>query len=381
MISRLQSVTSLPALVFTIILERPSQQKASISPARMSNSTFAYESELATTTSITPQQLSLSLSNFVLPSFVRKRIRPIPSLRRTCSQYLGSNYARSCKDSASSIYSETLIPRTQTDDASSQSSSTGGSTLIPFAEDGSRRSSIAHGLLQNVPIDNQSGVKWKFAYGGSSLLNRAVQEASSPEQCPGLTRKLYVDGLLYLIGALPDDLSEDELLRIRRALPAYTDEDLSERPSRELSQFTHGLNQSKSMEKSSRSITYAASTGMTFYLMFLINLLLPYIQLLLAQMYRYERRYRISDRLVNNGINAGRKSSPYLERSCNMLIITLVFLWKQSLLFAQDATEGIQDGVGRGKQKAGTGLEMSIYHSTRTSSPVDGKRLTAWRLQ
>jgi hypothetical protein len=312
MISRLQSVTSPPSLVFMNFPKHLSQRKASISLASMSSSTFAYESDLATTTSITPQQVSLSISNFVLPSFVRKRIRPIPSLRRTCSQYLGSNYARSYKDSASSIYSETFIPRTQTDDASSQSSSTGGSTLIPFAEDGSRRSSIRHGPLQNVPIDTKSGVKWKFAYEGSSLLNRAVQEASSPEQCPGLTRKMYVDGLLYLIEALPDDLSDDELLRIRRALPACNDEDLSERPLRELSQSTHGLNRSKSTEKSSRSITYAASTGMTFYMMFLINLLLPYVHLLLSQLYRYERRYRISDRLVNNGISAGRKSSQCL---------------------------------------------------------------------
>jgi hypothetical protein len=157
------------------------------------------------------------------------------------------------------------------------------------------------------PHNCKSGINWKFAYEGFALLNHAVREASTLDQEPALTRKLYIDGLAYLVRGLSTELDGEELQQLKQALPfdiGSTGDHAGAVSSCETSTSDRRI----APRCPRRSITYAASTKATFAILLLAKIMLPYVRLLLLQAYRCDRKYRISERLLTNGVNAGGKS-------------------------------------------------------------------------
>lgn len=95
-------------------------------------------------------------------------------------------------------------------------------------------------------------------------------------------RSLYVNGLLYLLEALPADLTSDEVRCIQDRLPEPVKCALPEpeRPDRQPS-YLHRI-----------------LAAIIVYGFLLLQLLLPYAKTVLQNVYRYERSHRVTERLV-----------------------------------------------------------------------------------
>lgn len=248
----------------------------------------------------------LSRLHGYLPNMVRRRLPSISSRRRSQSSNVNSNAGIhqhfSAQHSRSQSHDLGYIPRPD----SSASSSSYDSTMDrnyepdPWSMLPGRQLSIA------PPTERQSQLGWKFAYEGTALLARSVREATSPDHDPRLTRRLYVDGLAYLATGLPTDLTEREVAQLRDALPAINV--VHADSSRERRTSNSCAPQHATMRRERKSITYVITSRLILCLVFLINLLLPYIQMLLRLAYCYERRLRISERLMAVGIDIGSKS-------------------------------------------------------------------------
>ena len=65
----------------------------------------------------------------------------------------------------------------------------------------------------------RSGISWKYANEGSKLVSRSMREATSTSQETELTRRLYVDGVAYLLRGLPTNLTAEERIKLSGALP------------------------------------------------------------------------------------------------------------------------------------------------------------------
>jgi hypothetical protein len=160
-------------------------------------------------------------------------------------------------------------------------------------------------------------------------------------------RKAYVDGLTYLLRALPPDLDDYESEQIRFALPA--DLALSDRR----------LDQSRSLgwreddTEGPRSFIHWLVQMTVVHVFLIVHFILPYVVLLLKFGIRVERRYRVSETLVEQVIGVlhvmGRHCSYAAEavfrgsdgRAGQRLSNAVAWI-------AEEVTRGISDGVGEG---------------------------------
>lgn len=126
-------------------------------------------------------------------------------------------------------------------------------------------------------------------------MNVAQDEARHP--MPGsageFERKAFLDGTEYLLKALPEDLSPQEVDRLRASLPA------SIRPSPSANNARHDLRRTNGHGK---SILHRSVQAAVVQIFILIQLAMPYIIILLRLAARTEREYKVSQNLVNAGI-------------------------------------------------------------------------------
>ena len=71
--------------------------------------------------------------------------------------------------------------------------------------------------------DSKSGVDWKYATEGSVLIDRSIHEAASASHDPKLSRRLYLDGVAYLLQGLPTELNAQEYCRLRESISFEVD--------------------------------------------------------------------------------------------------------------------------------------------------------------
>lgn len=117
---------------------------------------------------------------------------------------------------------------------------------------------------------------------GSTLVVDAVREATSSKEVD-LTRRLYVDGVTYLLRGLPTDLSPDEQLRVQAALPPQLADE--QNPG--------------DMKPAHASATRQIVARLTSYLVLLIGTFMECLQRLCQDFYRFERTHRISKLTVS----------------------------------------------------------------------------------
>ncbi|RDW90159.1 uncharacterized protein DSM5745_01934 [Aspergillus mulundensis] len=104
--------------------------------------------------------------------------------------------------------------------SSAGSASTARNSDDSFGEEDVRntnRDILAVGASGNCEVD--SGLRWNRVSPALNLLRYANFEAQQPNCESRLVRSLYLDSITYLLSALPDDLSSDETLTLRRSLP------------------------------------------------------------------------------------------------------------------------------------------------------------------
>ena len=161
-----------------------------------------------------------------------------------------------------------------------------------------------------------------------SLLALAASESSNitPGQVSStlqFSRDLYVDGLTYLLRALPNDLTAEERVSIRTALPngiAVHDSALINSEQR-IAQRAPDTDPKEGVAQDV-SMVHRLFAFLTIQFFVLVHCLLPYVKLLVGQAYRYERQHHISERVLRSGLDTvdsvGQRSIQMADAICKL---------------------------------------------------------------
>lgn len=181
-------------------------------------------------------------------------------------------------------------------------------------------------------------------------MTAAVDESSTISQDhrfgnPGLARQLYIHALTYLLRALPSDLTTEEQLSVRIALPTGVVEPLR------LEIATEQISTSRTQEPPSILHRTLATTIIQLFILF--QLVLPYVKFFLQAAYKYEREHKISEKLLSQSIETvdsiGKRGISLTGAIYGMgdgkvgQAITGTAAW-----FVEGVTGGIHEGVGEG---------------------------------
>ncbi|KAH6985387.1 hypothetical protein EDB80DRAFT_872946 [Ilyonectria destructans] len=159
-------------------------------------------------------------------------------------------------------------------------------------------------------IRRASGVHW-------NLVNISVDggRPAVAEEDVTFERKAFIDGVTYLLEALPQDLDVCELRRVQSALP----EDV--KPI-----WTWGL--------FGLAILHRGVRITVVNLIFFLSFLMPYLIYLLRYAARTERKYKVSETLVSHGLDfvnsIGKQGVPLTESTCQMNDRKVRLFWKHS---------------------------------------------------
>ncbi|CAM1511439.1 Fc.00g089520.m01.CDS01 [Cosmosporella sp. VM-42] len=287
----------------------------------------------------------------MLPTSLQSRIPPIRFLRRSISLH--------------SLRSGVLVSDTSRKPRPFSDSTLGQEPLVTEMieqNEGRRYSKSTPGsprpirrVLYSEPADDEhpavaaSGVLWKFARQGASLVNISIDggKPAVAEEDIAFERKAYVDGVTYLLKGLPSGLDASEIERIQSALPdefASHSDPVAMR--REAGSARTAAAQPRSLLHRAVQITVVNS-------IILLSFLMPYVMYLLRYAARTERKYKISENLVGQGmdfVNAIGKQGIQLTESIGQMNdgkVGQTFL--EALTWTADGvTRGISDGVGEG---------------------------------
>jgi hypothetical protein len=150
---------------------------------------------------------------------------------------------------------------------------------------------------------------------GLSLLSLALDESvslnadSSDSTSVSFSRQLYIHALNYLIRALPADLTTEEQISIRSALPQGivqpVNVDFDGHPI-----FSNRRIDGMPDDEKSLLHRMLAQSIVQFFLM--IHYVVPYIKLFLRAAYKYDREHHISEKVFSGSIQTadtlGRRS-------------------------------------------------------------------------
>lgn len=208
-----------------------------------------------------------------------------------------------------------------------------------------------------------------------NLLRNALYEAQQPRSDSHLVRSLYINALLYLLEALPEDLTCEEYTFIQKRLPekarsstlsASAAASKTMRDPRDRYRYSRSTSPKGPAEPSYLHRILATSIIHCFLV---IQFLLPYVKLLLQHIYQYERTHRITERVATvtldtanslgkGGINIGSAVLSLSEGRVGAAISSFAAWWIEGV------TGGICEGIGEGmvilgvvRPEAAAGLE------------------------
>ncbi|KAK5279927.1 hypothetical protein LTR16_007299, partial [Cryomyces antarcticus] len=209
--------------------------------------------------------------------------------------------------------------------------------------------------------ETDSGIEWKFANQGLSLLTLSFQESSSLSRnargaIPSFSRQLYIHGLTYLLRGLPNDLTAEETICVRSSLPASMVEPVILKPceGQLIRVRANGQPSTKQQQtEAETSLLHKILASGVVQLFLLFHFVVPYIKLFLGTAYRYERTHHVSERLFSGSINTmdglGKKSLQIADSVCRLndgkvgqAANELAGWWIKGVM------GGIYEGVGEG---------------------------------
>ncbi|KAI9825685.1 MAG: hypothetical protein M1832_001029 [Thelocarpon impressellum] len=340
----------------------------------------------------------------MLPARIQNRIPRLPSLRRTQSQSKSRAGGVSGGDGATKIPAPAAFVRAATSGTqtpppayAAARSSPAGSPPRAAMYDGDdmsvcdldenqlwrepRPSSAGSVSARQVatrpagprPVtEKKTGIAWKFARQGLNLIGLSVEESrgvsdEANDDEAMLGRQLYIHGLTYLLKGLPSDLTPEEQLTVRGALPETVAEPLrlEVRDQQLLIGSTGDGHSDAESAPETPSMLHRALASTIVQLFLLLQLLLPYAKTLLVNAYAYERSHRVSEKMLagaldaadalgRRGVEVGGAVGKMGDGRVGQMARALAAWWVESV------AGGICDGVGEG---------MVILGAKRAGSP------------
>ncbi|KAF1833711.1 hypothetical protein BDW02DRAFT_598869 [Decorospora gaudefroyi] len=300
----------------------------------------------------------------ILPTVVSNRLPAIPSLRQSLIDVRSRSTHSKCNSVTELPHPETPPP--------------GYSSIPPSGSVTPHRLSVALGEAEFDLADNTSerpgssrstlpplfdtpetstGIRWKYASLGTSLMAQASRESntlisSSDETSTRLTRQLYMHGMTYLLRGLPAQLTQEEMLSLQAALPQglETKNDLDTNGLLLISQRDQSPQRTAPQDV---TLLHRITATIVLQSFIIVQLLLPYIKLFLSHTYQFERKHQITKRLVNTGVTTvdelGRRSLRLSQTVCQMndgmvgQAINEMTIW-----WVRGVTGGVQEGLADG---------------------------------
>jgi hypothetical protein len=208
-----------------------------------------------------------------------------------------------------------------------------------------------------------------FASLGLSLLSLSISESNTLSQkpdssaaSPSFARQLYIHALTYLLRGLPTDLTTEEGLSIRSALPpGIATPTRLEFDGIEMSSYHGSKNVLRRGTKQSQpSVLHRTLATSIINFFILIQFLLPYIKALLQAAYEYERTHHISEKVLASSIDTvdglgrmGLRGGGAIWGSGLALGVGEAVNW-----IVEGVSGGIQEGLGEGMARVGVRKEV-----------------------
>ncbi|KAL1962554.1 hypothetical protein VTN77DRAFT_9429 [Rasamsonia byssochlamydoides] len=257
---------------------------------------------------IHPTELSALYS--MLPASLRRRIPRFDSLHRSILSSRGLHRSPSTRDSYRGFVSASeseleyydsreqfLGDPSRPTTADGQESLAAGSSSGRSSHSGTSTPEVDRSTVSSSNYETDSGLRWNRIVPAFNLLRNAGFEAQQPNSDSRLVRTLYIHGLFYLLEALPDDLTSDEVRCIQDRLPEPVKSTLPEAEA-DNSRSQPGKPVRFPGPHHPPSYLHRIVATVIVYGFLLAQFLIPYAKAFLQNVYRYERNYRITERLV-----------------------------------------------------------------------------------
>jgi hypothetical protein len=322
-----------------------------------------------------------SMLNTLVPALIQRRlgVPAIPSLRRTASAaYTGATSRRHASPWSDMSDANRTPPPSYHTSARTSMAEFDEAALMPLPDTPtSARRSRPESSGSTTPTleakqEAANGVKWKYASQGYALLGRCTDEVTSFSENTDFSRKLYVDGVGYLVRGLPDNLTQEEQLGLRAAIPqALLPEPQLQLPGQPAE--ADGEEQQRPQAPPQPSILHRSVAMVTFYALLAFAFVMPYVQMFMQQAYRYERKHRISDRVLAQGLvtaDAMGKQTVNLARGVSAVNDSQVgdAMRNIGIYWVQGLSGGVAEGLGEGMELLKAKKEKQ---ETQQAAPVE----------
>jgi len=248
----------------------------------------------------------------MLPSVVQSRLPRLPSLRRSVSMYgLTSREktveSRSGDRTPEMEYTSAMVLSGARGVMSADRDEMAGYFSQQSSSDEDLAGTLSGKKRQPIELSElKSGIGWKFANQGLNLLSLAVEESSTISQDSrfgnaSFARQLYLHAMTYLLRALPSDLTAEEQLSVRSALPAGVVEPL--RVELDSAGYT-GAKTADGAGDNSPSLLHRTLASTIVQIFILFQFMLPYLKYFLNMAYQYERTHKISEKVLSQSLDA-----------------------------------------------------------------------------
>ncbi len=203
---------------------------------------------------------------------------------------------------------------------------------------------------------------------GLSLLSLSISESNALSQkpksstaSPSFARQLYIHALTYLLRGLPTDLTTEEGLSVRSALPPGIAAPLRlEIDGVEMHSYRGSKNGlARATKPGQPSLLHRTLAASIINFFVLVQFLLPYIKVLLRAAYEYERTHHISQKVLESSIDTvdglgrmGMKGGCVIWGSGLALGVGEAVNW-----IVDGVSGGIQEGLGKGMARVGVRKE------------------------
>ncbi|CAG7918855.1 unnamed protein product [Penicillium olsonii] len=218
-------------------------------------------------------------------------------------------------------------------------------------------------MASPTKYEAESGLRWNRVVPAFNLLRNAGFEAQQPHADGRLARSLYVNALVYLLDALPPDLSDEETTMLQHHIPGPVKASLTYPP--------RYVDRDPRPCRNSRSYLHKVLASLILQLFILLRFVLPYVRLFLRQVYEYERTHRITERVLTatldaadglgkGGVNIGASVCRLNEGRVGAALSNFAAWWMEGV------AGGIYEGVGEGMMHlgiTGQGVELDFPHS------------------
>nr|POE53587.1 hypothetical protein CFP56_28809 [Quercus suber] len=290
----------------------------------------------------------------MLPDMLQRRVVRFPSLRRTASTYASSRpsihrRAWSAGSDMESSGSITPPPSYQEPDDRPR--------LNPFPQYNlsSGRRPAPHDLAD----DRDDGIQWDYARQGIFILSQAIQDLTTEAGNRRLGQQLYVDGMKYCLQGLPEDLTSAQLASLRSAMPSAMLPD----ESQELVSLDAERRGSESTVLRPESLLHFVTAKSMTWACIMVAFVLPFLQLVVLACYRFERRHRLSDRVLVKGYTTAETLSRVSMNCVNQVLSMNDGRFKALLVAAvlycmREASDGMHAGLSEGLQRAGVSVDV-----------------------